>query len=270
MLDRQTRRYVDSILVQLVGREKFESYRRSEGYQSLLGQVEQGVRGFIPRVVAAVRTFANASLGVASQFFLSIILSFIILFDLPALKRGAQSFATGKTAEIYAEIAPGITAFGVILGRTFEAQTVIAVVNALLTSVGFLILGIPSIALLATIVFVCSYIPVAGVFLSSIPAALLALKTGGIPLVFWLIVMVLVVHAIEAYAVNPLIYGSHLKMHPVVILAILLVGEHLFGIWGLLLGVPITAFIRQYLLGTSAPEGSAPIGDPTPKLSTSP
>jgi predicted PurR-regulated permease PerM len=122
-------------------------------------------------------------------------------------------------------------------------------VNSILTSLGFLILGIPSIALLATIVFFFSYIPVVGVIISTIPAALLAFETGGVSLVLWLIVMILVVHTIEAYAMNPLIYGHHMKMHPVAILVILLVGEHLFGIWGLLLGVPMAAFIRTYVLG---------------------
>jgi predicted PurR-regulated permease PerM len=261
LLDRQTKKYIDSILIQVVGRETFESYRRSGAYQSLINKTEESLRAFIPKVVAAVRDFANASLSVVLQFFLSIILSFLILWDLPALKRGIKSLSTGRTADIYAEIAPGMTAFGVILGRAFEAQTGIAVVNAILTSIGFIILGIPSIALLATIVFFCSYIPVVGVFLSTLPAALLAFKTGGIALVFWLIVMVLVVHAVEAYALNPMIYGRHLKMHPVMILAILLVGEHLFGIWGLLLGVPITAFIRHYVLGasTSPPESAAAV-----------
>jgi predicted PurR-regulated permease PerM len=261
LLDRQTKKYIDSILIQVVGRETFESYRRSGAYQSLINKTEESLRAFIPKVVAGVRDFANASLSVVLQFFLSIILSFLILWDLPALKRGIKSLSTGRTADIYAEIAPGMTAFGVILGRAFEAQTGIAVVNAILTSIGFIILGIPSIALLATIVFFCSYIPVVGVFLSTLPAALLAFKTGGIALVFWLVVMVLVVHAVEAYALNPMIYGRHLKMHPVMILAILLVGEHLFGIWGLLLGVPITAFIRHYVLGasTSPPESAVAV-----------
>jgi predicted PurR-regulated permease PerM len=77
-----------------------------------------------------------------------------------------------------------------------------------------------------------------------------------------LIVMVLVVHAIEAYALNPIIYGRHMKMHPVAILAILLVGEHLFGIWGLLLGVPIAAFVWAWVLGgaTTTPVPSRDTG----------
>ncbi|HYR30205.1 MAG TPA: AI-2E family transporter, partial [Thermoanaerobaculia bacterium] len=249
VLDQQTRKYVDSILISVVGPDTFRSYQQSDAYDALVGKVEQSIRNFVPGVVAAVREFANESIAILFQFLLSIILSFLILWDLPSLQRGVTALATGRTAEVYDEIAPSMRAFGVMLGRAFEAQTGIAVVNALLTSVGFLILGIPSIALLATIVFFCSYIPVVGVMLSTVPAALFAFKAGGIQLVFWLVVMVLIVHAIEAYALNPLIYGRHMKMHPVAILAILLIGEHLFGIWGLILGVPIAAFVWAYVLG---------------------
>ena len=269
-IDREARRYVDTILIRLVGPDTFRSFERSEAYEGLMQRVDAAISGFLPRVIAAVRAFVNSSLAIFLQFLLSIVLSFLILWDLPSLERGVESLATGRTAEVYDEIAPGITAFGVMLGRAFEAQTLIAVVNAVLTSIGFLILGIPSIALLATIVFFCSYIPVVGVMLSTLPAALFAFKTGGITLVLWLVVMVLLVHAVEAYMLNPLIYGRHMKMHPVAILVILMVGEHLFGIWGLLLGVPMAAFVWSYVIQgkdvgaaakplTTAPEGhSAP------------
>ena len=249
MLDVQTRKYVDTLLVRAFGPETFRSFEQSDAYDALVTRVEDSIRGFIPKVVAAVREFVNESIFILFQFLLSIVLSFLILWDLPSLKRGVGALATGRTAEVYDEIAPSMRAFGVMLGRAFEAQTGIAVVNAILTSIGFLILGIPSIALLATIVFFCSYIPVVGVMLSTVPAALFAFKTGGIEMVLWLIVMVLVVHAIEAYALNPIIYGRHMKMHPVAIITILLVGEHVVGIWGLLLGVPVAAFVWTYVIG---------------------
>ncbi len=249
VLEGQTRKYVDTILVGLVGPATFRSFERSDAYDVLVTRVENAIRGFIPNAVAKIREFANESIAILFQFLLSIILSFLILWDLPSLRRGVAALATGRTAEVYDEIAPSMRAFGMMLGRAFEAQTGIALVNALLTSIGFLILGIPSIALLATIVFFCSYIPVVGVMLSTVPAALFAFKAGGVTLVLWLIVMVLVVHAIEAYALNPIIYGRHMKMHPVAILMILLVGEHVFGLWGLILGVPIAAFVWTYVIG---------------------
>jgi predicted PurR-regulated permease PerM len=265
-IDRQARRYIDTILVHLVGPASFQSFERSQAYEGLMQRVEDSIRAFLPKVIAGVREFVNASLSIFVQFLLSIVLSFLILWDLPSLERGVQSLANGRTAEVYAEIAPSITAFGVMLGRAFEAQTLIAVVNAALTSIGFLILGIPSIALLATIVFFCSYVPVVGVMLSTLPAALFAFKAGGIGLVIWLVVMVLLVHAVEAYMLNPIIYGRHMKMHPVAILVILMIGEHLFGIYGLLLGVPMAAFVWTYVIqgkdvGTATPVTTAPAAE---------
>lgn len=254
VLDRETRRYVDTILIHLVGRETFHSYARSDSYEGLLQRVEVSIRNFLPKVTAGVREFVNASISIFVQFLLSIVLSFLILWDLPSLVRGVQSLSTGRASDVYAEIVPGMTAFGGMLGRAFEAQTLIAGVNALLTSIGFLVLGIPSIALLATIVFFCSYIPVVGVMLSTLPAALFAFKAGGVVLVLYLVGMVLIVHAVEAYLLNPIIYSRHMKMHPVAILVILMVGEHLFGIWGLLLGVPVATFLWTWVVhGDSIP-----------------
>jgi predicted PurR-regulated permease PerM len=127
-----------------------------------------------------------------------------------------------------------------------------------LSIVLFLILGLPSIALLASIVFVCSYIPFVGMILSTVPAAFLALKVGGVPHVLWLVVGIIVIHAVEAYMLNPLIYGRHLKLHPVAVLVILLVAEHLFGLWGLILGVPVAAFIFKYVIEGEAAPAPAP------------
>jgi predicted PurR-regulated permease PerM len=170
------------------------------------------------------------------------------VWDLPSIGKRLSRFSEGRTAEIYAEIAPGGRAFGVVMGRAFEAQTVIAIVNTILSCIGFWILGLPAIALLGAIVFFCSYIPIFGMIMSTVPAALLAFRTEGFSAVLWVIVIVAVIHAIEAYGINPLIYGKHLKMHPIMIILILLIGEHVFGLWGLLLGVPVSAFVIKYVI----------------------
>lgn len=260
VLDRETKRLVDAVMFQVLGKESFESFQASDSYDSMLERIELSIAKFIPKIIDGVRVFVNGVFVVTTQFLLSIIFSFLILWDLPRLRESAAGFARGRTAEIYEEIAPGLQAFAIMLGRAFEAQTVVAIVNASLTSIGFMILGIPSIALLSTIVFFCSYIPVFGVILSTLPAALLAFKAGGLPMVGGLVVMILIVHAIEAYALNPLIYGRHMRLHPVAVLIVLLVGEHLFGVWGLLLAVPISAFVLKYVIAgenPSAPEVKA-------------
>lgn len=245
---REARELVDGLIVAVAGRQEFVEFQQSDAYAALVARVDAAVASATPRVVREVTIFANNAFTLASQFVISIILSFLMLWDLPATRERMRRFAYGRTAEVYEEIAPSLSAFGVTLGRAFEAQTVVAIVNALLSSIAFIALGLPSIALLATIVFFCSYIPIVGMILSTIPAALLALKVGGISHVLWLVVAIIVIHAVEAYMLNPLIYGRHLRLHPLAVLVILLIAEHIFGIWGLLLGVPVAAFLIQYVL----------------------
>ena len=49
------------------------------------------------------------------------------------------------------------------------------------------------------------------------------------------ILMVTGIHFIEAYGLNPAIYSAHLKLHPLLVLTVLVVAEHSLGVWGLLL-----------------------------------
>ena len=245
---REARKAVDGVIVRVAGKETFEDFRQSDAYGTIVGRLDAALANATRRITGEVTGFANAALVFALHFVLSMILSLVLIWDLPKTAAKLRSFSEGRTADIYREITPSLRAFAIMLGRAFEAQSVVAVVNALLSVVVFLILGLPSIALLAVIVFVCSYIPILGMILSTLPAALLALRVGGVTHVLWLVVGILVIHAVEAYMLNPLIYGRHLRLHPVAVLLILMIAEHLFGVWGLLLGVPIAAFLVKYVI----------------------
>jgi predicted PurR-regulated permease PerM len=247
-LQREAREAVDSVIVGIAGEETFAEFRESDAYGDITGRLHASLATTSKRVTGEVTAFANQALVFAFQFVLSIIFSLLLIWDLPNTKVRLARFSSGRTAEIYREIVPGLSAFSTMLGRAFEAQSVVAVVNALLSAIVFILLGLPSIALLAMIVFVCSYIPVMGMFLSTLPAAFLALRVGGVTHVLWLVAAILVIHAIEAYMLNPLIYGRHLRLHPLAVLVILVVAEHLVGVWGLLLGVPIAAFVLKYVI----------------------
>ena len=50
-------------------------------------------------------------------------------------------------------------------------------------------------------------------------------------------------HVVEAYILNPKIYGEKLKINPVLVLIILTVSGKLFGVWGLLLSLPIYTYV---------------------------
>ena len=88
----------------------------------------------------------------------------------------------------------------------------------------------------------------AGTFISTVPIGFVALTEYGFMRLALVVVMVAFVHFVEAYALNPAIYAAHLKLHPLMVLAVLVVAEHSLGIWGLLLAVPMTVFALDYLI----------------------
>jgi predicted PurR-regulated permease PerM len=180
---------------------------------------------------------------------LSLLFSYLILIDLNRIKAGISRLRTSRVGDFYEEAAPPIARFGIVLGRAVEAQAAIAVVNTVLTLIGLLLLDIPLVAMLSIIVFVCSFVPVLGVFISTTPIVLVALNAGGPGLSLAAIALVIVIHAIEAYVLNPLIYGRHLKLNPVLTLIILYVGYHAFGLWGMLLGVPVARYFIRDVIG---------------------
>jgi len=183
-----------------------------------------------------------------SWFLLGVLFSFLILFDYPRLKAAALALRQSRLKDIYEETAASVIQFALVVGANFQAQILIACVNTMLTVIGLLILNIKPIILLSTMVFFAGLIPVLGTFISSVPILLVAINSGGPGLMFWAMVMIIFVHAVEAYILNPNIISAIMKINPVLILIILYIGHTLFGLWGVLLGVPVSVYIYRYII----------------------
>ena len=187
-------------------------------------------------------------LSIVSSFLLSLLFSFLIVLDLRKIKRGVKGLANTKIGFIYDEVAANIAGFGRVLGRALEAQLFIAICNTVLTAACIWVMGLPNLLVLSTIVFFCSFIPVAGTFISSTPIALLALQGGGVSAMLIVIIMIVVVHLVETYVLNPQIYGHHMHMNPVLVLIVLTIAGKLFGVWGLILGIPIVNYVFRHAI----------------------
>ncbi|MFH1491264.1 MAG: AI-2E family transporter, partial [Pseudomonadota bacterium] len=209
-----------------------------------------------------VRVF-NQITHYITYFFLGVLFSFFILFDLPNLSRKTQALRQTRFRAIYEETAGSVVKFSIVVGAAFQAQIGIALINTSLTALGLWLLQIEPIALLSLIVFFAGLIPVLGTFISSIPILLLAFNSQGWIVTMKAVGMIAVVHAVEAYILNPKIVSVVLKINPVLTLIILYVGHSLFGIWGVLLGVPVSVYIYRYIL-LAAVQIDAEPGPPSP------
>ncbi len=144
------------------------------------------------------------------------------------------------------------------LSGVVRGQLLICLVNGLLSGIGFYILELRYWPILTLIAGVLSIIPIFGSILSSIPAVLIGLQDG-FGTAALVLVWILVIHQIEGNLLNPKIMGDAAKVHPVLVVFALLAGEHLFGIAGALLAVPVLSITqslflhyREYALGVPA------------------
>lgn len=192
---------------------------------------------------------ASPILGVTSSILLALLFSFLIVLDLPRLSRSVRGLRSTRIGFIYEEVAENIHDLGLMLGRALEAQFIIAICNTILTAIGLWILGLTAnLVFQSTVVFLFSFIPVVGVFISSTPICLEALSAEGFPLALGAALMITIIHMIEAYILNPRIFGHHLRMNPVMVLIVLTVGGKLFGLWGFILGLPVTNYIFAHAI----------------------
>lgn len=176
-----------------------------------------------------------------------ILLSFFYLLQRNKVEQFTEKFRDSKIGWAYKEFHYYGQKFTSSFGKVIEVQLLIAAFNTVLTIIGLWILGFPYLFALTIVVFLLSLIPVAGVVISFIPIGIIGYQSGGISLVLWAIIMILVIHAIEAYFLNPRLYAFKMKLPMFYTFIILIFSQHYMGIWGLIIGIPIFMFLLDVL-----------------------
>jgi predicted PurR-regulated permease PerM len=201
----------------------------------------------IPKQFNIVYLYISGIGSIAVQALISIILSLFILLEKDKILRFTTKFKYGKFGQFFLNIEHFGRKFTNSFGKVIEVQFMIAATNALLSTLFLWILGFPQLIGLAIMIFFLGLIPVAGIIISLIPLCMIAYSVGGITKVIWVLVMIMVIHAIEAYFLNPKFMSVKTNLPTFFTLAVLLLSEHFLGIWGLIIGIPIFIFIIDML-----------------------
>jgi len=176
-----------------------------------------------------------------------LLLSFFYLLQRKQILQFTRRFRESKISWAYRELEYFADRFTSSFGKVIEVQLMIAFFNTVLTMIGLWIMGFPYLFALTIMVFLLSLIPVAGVVISFIPIGLIGYQVGGVTMVIWTIIMILIIHALEAYILNPRLYAHKMKMPMFYTFIILIFSQHYMGIWGLIIGIPIFMFVLDIL-----------------------
>ena len=214
-------------------------------------------------VIFSIFEKLKSAWNIILQFIFALILSLVFLLDRKKLKKYLKGVKSSNFSFLYEEYKiifdKVIRSFGLIL----KAQSMIALANALLTILGLFIIWLifhnsyitpiwfpyfPYLLTLGLIVFIFGFIPVVWVFLSSIPILIVAYSYyPSITFILAIISLILLVHTIEAYILNPNIVSNFLELPISLTFIILIIWEKLFWVAWLLIGVSLFYFIVELL-----------------------
>jgi predicted PurR-regulated permease PerM len=88
--------------------------------------------------------------------------------------------------------------------------------------------------------------PVFGVVISLVPLTITAFIIGDWDTVIIIVVAVALIHLFESYFLHPHLMSQKTHMPILIILLNLIIMEHFFGVWGLIIGLPILTFLLDF------------------------
>ena len=181
------------------------------------------------------------------NLFISLILSFLLILEKHKIRRFGISVSYSRVSFIYTYLMDFGKSFVNTFGTVMQVQVIIATINTCISVICLSVMGFPQVLGLAIMIFCLGLIPVAGVIISLIPLTIIAFNLGGAIKVIEVILMILGIHAFEAYVMNPKLMSTRTNLPVCFIFIILLVAEHYMGAWGLLIGTPIFIFLMSVL-----------------------
>ena len=133
-----------------------------------------------------------------------------------------------------------------ILEKYIFSQFMLSMIVSILTFLVLFIIGVPLPMLLGALNGLFNLVPYFGPVIGAIPAIVVALiKSKSAAL--WTAICIFIIQQIEGNILSPLITAYSVKIHPITVIILLLIGEKIGGIAGMILAVPLGVVVKQIL-----------------------
>ena len=194
--------------------------------QAVLGAVQDNLVGVLRSVFSSISFLIGL---VIIPFWL-----FYILQDESQVKEGIME---ALHPELRADVQSLATLVDEVLSAYIRGQLLLCLFVGVLATIAMLIIGVPFAPVLGLIAGIFEVLPNIGPYLGAIPAILVALATNPVSAI-WVAVAFFVIQLIENLVLVPRISGSSVKLHPAMVMMVLVIGGQLAGFWGMLIAVP--------------------------------
>lgn len=126
-----------------------------------------------------------------------------------------------------------------------HATAAVAAFDAVFIAIGAWVLGVPFALGVGVLVFFGAFVPIVGALVTGAVPVLLALVTLGPVKALIMLAIVVIVMQLESHALQPLIMGRAVRVHPLSVILGIAAGVIAAGVVGALIAVPLVAVVNS-------------------------
>ena len=172
------------------------------------------------------------------------ILSFLLIMEVPVLRRALLSALSGTSGSLWSGI---IEDLDMLLSKYVRALLMLSIATFVVYSIVFSSLGVPYALLLSGVAGLLEVIPFVGP-LSAVALILAVAAFSGFNHFLWLLLFILGYRMFQDYVLSPLLMSEGVEVSPLLVIVGLLAGDELAGVAGIFLSVPVLAALKIILV----------------------
>lgn len=210
--------------------------------------INQKIHDIIQNLLLSLSHTAESLAGFLVNLIIIPFIAFFILADGEAAMKGLIERIPNKYFEmalnVFYKLERELSAY---LKGLFLESGIVGTLNAL----ALLILGVPYAIGIGICAGIANVVPYLGPIVGASLAIFVSLIYGGSnALILKIIVATVLIRLIDDFVLQPLCFGKTLKLHPVAVVLILLVGHQLLGIAGMVVSIPVATILRVSAMET--------------------
>lgn len=206
-------------------------------YESIIDDLMNWVRNSASRITVLITHFVQNFISVILSLVLVLIMTFYFLVDKRLYTNKIQGFIPNSFRTDISYLSEKINT---VLSEFIRGRIILAVFVGILTAILLLILRIDFAIVIGIITCIADIIPYIGPLLGFVPAFLFALIESPVKALIVAIFYVFIQWA-ENNILAPKIIGDSMGLNPLFIFLSIIIGGGIFGVWGMVVSVPLAA-----------------------------
>lgn len=197
----------------------------------------------IGNALSSLTSAVNVAATVFMTLFTAPFILFFMLKDGHELRPYLVKFAPERWEKATSELLHEVNA---ALSSYVRGQMSVAFCVGIMFFIGYSIIGQSYGAALAIFAGCMNLIPYFGTTIGLIPSLIVAAVTSW-SMVLKVLLVFAIEQVIETRVISPMIVGNRMKMHPVTTIIVMLGAGSVWGLWGVVAGIPLYAVLKIFV-----------------------